>query len=89
MAKLLHAVSAMLQRLEGWFECFSDTVRNVYCCMGQATDQARRISQLEESLAELRLRPTPRRAGPNGEVDPVSTLEAQVGKLTEELQART
>ncbi|BDA50927.1 probable Kinesin-like protein KIFC3 at C-terminar half [Coccomyxa sp. Obi] len=53
----------------------------------QATDQARRIAQLEETLMDLRLRPTPRRAGTDGEDDPMCALERQVSKLSEELQA--
>lgn len=55
----------------------------------QATDQARRIAQLEESLAELRLRPAAGRGAADGGDDPVSTLERQLSKLTEELQARS
>ncbi|CAL8462832.1 g2366 [Coccomyxa elongata] len=53
----------------------------------QATDQARRIAQLEETLMDLRLRPTLRRAGTDGEDDPMNALERQVSKLSEELQA--
>ncbi|KAK9907558.1 hypothetical protein WJX75_005941 [Coccomyxa subellipsoidea] len=52
----------------------------------QATDQARRIAQLEETLAELRLRPAAGRGAADGEGDPVTTLERQLSKLTEELQ---
>ena len=55
----------------------------------QATDQARRIAQLEETLAELRLRPAAGRGAADGEGDPVTTLERQLSKLTEELQARS
>lgn len=36
---------------------------------------------------DLRLRPTPRRAGTDGEDDPMNVLERQVSMLSEELQA--
>jgi len=52
----------------------------------QVKDQARRLTQLEETLVEMKLRPMARRRCMEAEEDAFGCLERTVSKLTLELE---